>query len=836
MNFKTTYVLFGVLISLLAIFGLTVWLKKPPVDETYLLPSFHDAANPLRITDVDTVEIQDGGDRFVFARDRRGWHLEGPGVRLLGYEVNLLVKEIADARQDEETDVTNDPSRWGLENPRKVVVLRKGNNREWKLRLGKESPEKDGVVYVASSDRPGEVLAVKRSQLAGVVNFKFDKFWARKLLTADPLITRELTIARGTAKDNPGFTLRKQAGTDSYTFERPPYGPAELEKGIFAMAGARPKDSPGVHGLLEIINNLQAKDLNYDKPDLAKHRLEEDSPTALRIVVENARRPEAGGEEAPRAVRHTLLIDILDLEKGKLTRKTYYARLLPEQVVYQLPPGNLDTIATLWKERGERLRSLKLMPDAPAADAIEIRNEHGRIELRRVAGNFWKLRSSATGVQQAEYEEVHALLMALEKDHQVLAFPAGKDVALGLDRATTSISVWIGGLAADAAEEQDTEKKDPKKDKTEKNDVQAFPLLGKKVEGNPTLRLVFAQPRGDRVNARREADQQTTYVAVATPFFQTLQRPALAYLSRNLAGFTTQQVARVSITRSHEDYELTRQKDGRGWDLKGPAASARADGSQVQHLLMMLTQLKIQQWVKVNPDVAELKLFGLHRPELQVIVTARRTNGKAETWTFAFGKEGKYGSGQAGVYCRALLSEDGNDRVFFVAPELLKALREVELRDRHIFELDPARVRRLAIEGLTGMKNDDLRVRLELERDGEGGWKVMASPQGFKLDEAAVDRFLQQLTGQALVRFLQGGNRGEYKLRKEKCTLYIELGLRGQEKAAWLMIGRQDDRQPYYYARCSRLPGEVFLLPQGTFGGLLTKPPWLRHFESGIMK
>ena len=51
MNFKTTYILFGILGGLLVIFGIVLWLNPlPPENEDHVLPSLPAATNPTQKT------------------------------------------------------------------------------------------------------------------------------------------------------------------------------------------------------------------------------------------------------------------------------------------------------------------------------------------------------------------------------------------------------------------------------------------------------------------------------------------------------------------------------------------------------------------------------------------------------------------------------------------------------------------------------------------------------------------------------------------------------------------------------------------------------------------
>src|SRR5262249_54131222 len=232
-----------------------------------------------------TVEITPrSGDKRVFVRGDQGWFLQDPRIRLETYRVNDLLRELTDAHREEEADVNSNLREWGLDKPALVVTLKKGSSREWKINLGKQSPEKDGVVYVNSSDRPREVLPVKRSTLGSVVDFKLDEFRPRKLLDANTGTTQTLTLVD---KDRKKEVILRRDAPDRWSFVKPNFGPAEMEKSIFSL-GKVQKDSPGVRQLLQTIDGLQVAAFEpLDQTNLKKFGLEEGT-TARRIIVENS--------------------------------------------------------------------------------------------------------------------------------------------------------------------------------------------------------------------------------------------------------------------------------------------------------------------------------------------------------------------------------------------------------------------------------------------------------------------------------------------------------------------------------------------------------------------
>src|SRR5690349_13395918 len=84
MNFKTTYILFGILGAVLIVFAVVLMVGPTgKAASDYILPSMHDPAHRVAANDIDTVEI----DRFrprketlVFVRDPEtgGWKMTQP--------------------------------------------------------------------------------------------------------------------------------------------------------------------------------------------------------------------------------------------------------------------------------------------------------------------------------------------------------------------------------------------------------------------------------------------------------------------------------------------------------------------------------------------------------------------------------------------------------------------------------------------------------------------------------------------------------------------------------------------------------------------------------------
>src|SRR6516162_4411944 len=98
MNFKTTYVLFGVLIGLLLLFGLKQMFGTKPGEEVYLMSDLRQAK--VLADDIDTIEIDRARPKeeklvFVLDRPNKRWKMIQPfEARADNEAVNQLVRNV----------------------------------------------------------------------------------------------------------------------------------------------------------------------------------------------------------------------------------------------------------------------------------------------------------------------------------------------------------------------------------------------------------------------------------------------------------------------------------------------------------------------------------------------------------------------------------------------------------------------------------------------------------------------------------------------------------------------------------------------------------------------
>src|SRR5438876_4746976 len=135
MNFRNTFVLFGLFLAMLWLFGLMVSIKRSTKEETFIMPAFHGDQDVLVI---DSVQIARGGDKkeeYVFTRTENGWRMSLPPhktqVRVEEFRVKNIIRQIADTQEAAEVDLSGSFASYGLDQPQTTVTI-KGRQKDKK--------------------------------------------------------------------------------------------------------------------------------------------------------------------------------------------------------------------------------------------------------------------------------------------------------------------------------------------------------------------------------------------------------------------------------------------------------------------------------------------------------------------------------------------------------------------------------------------------------------------------------------------------------------------------------------------------------------------------------
>jgi hypothetical protein len=852
MSFRTTALLFGILIGVLWLFGLMLTYQRNKLDPGFVLPTLAKEKK----AEIVKVVIERDGHKYAFSKADGGWKLRAPpgeqAVRADEGKVQDIIREVTEARKSDEADVTRNLAQWGLAKPSDKVTLTEKGGRTWVLNLGKESVDR-GFVYVNSSDRPGDVLAVQRNKLETVlINPKeINKYRSQRLLDVSDVSARRVDLKP--AASVKGRELVLERGTDAvWRFVKPPYGLADFE----GTTGS--KDPTGVRGLLNTLGGIRVEG-DADFEPLGRPAFPADK-AILRVDVKRTAEGAAGKDEL---VTETLLIG--PKVEGK---EQYQARLLNDESAVRVAARNVDVLLEFTR-KPDTLRSHDLAQiNTNKTDLIKVSSGKGLadvVTLYRPAVNEWKV--VAAGLRhradEATIKGDNGLLGALQGKGKVKGFFDVEDEAkqgqerdkeLGFDAPTAKVVLWTDGLEKEPKKAKDEKKdakdakkgeKDAKKGEKEakKGDKEAKepktqeePRLNPKAK--PALTLIFGKKAGDVVYVKREAADGSVArvsVPVATLEKVTPREGALAYLDHNISPFTRSDVARLElktqdgkqvfvVEREPEKKEKGKEKLplplGGNWLLVQPKDfkdRPYADRLAVDNVLGGLSRITVQRWVAKVEDRKGLKEYGLDAPSVAATVTLKKKEGEKEptTFTYEFGSTIKADKGKSGgVYGVLTGGGDLKDIVFVTPEEEVRGLKDAELRDRTVFRFSPDQVKEVKVK----IRKDFVQSLFFQRKDNT--WALTKGPEEFTFEPARVDELVQLLSSLDVLRFVSF-NKGPGPAHGLGNESKVEIELILDPKTSYtLKIGAPKDATGYY-AEASTLPRAVFLVAQPNFQGVV---------------
>ncbi len=839
MNFKTTYVLGGILVLVLVVFGVALYKDTGKKDTgLYVAPGMHDEANPLKPDDITEIEIQrtrPDQQTVTLVRDpqTKNWEITQPlKVRADDGAVNRLLREIYDAQRDTQADKAPSLKEWGLEQPAETITLKKGD-RQVELKVGDVSEgSSSAVVYVMSSDRPNEPMAVSKSSLESVLQTGLNDLRSRVLLAAGTSDVQSVTLSE---KGKETVELKK-AGEDRWQYVKPPYGDAEVQ-GNQAFGPDKPPS--GVQSMLVDLTDLRVDYTDSKKndfvadnvTDLAKYNLDPAKDDVLRIEVE---RVDQAGDKDKKTSRAVLLVGA---GKKSDNPDKYYATLEGSKSVVRVAAKNVEPLLKLLADPAAlRDKTLVRLPTFKQPDALDIDNSYGKLEFRRPDPTKpWQLYFKSDTGQQVSQDTIQQLINTLTQKDQVKSFPKPEErKQLGLDKPDATLTLWVDALAP--AEKKDEAGKDKAKEKDkdkEKEKEKAKAKEPEKKEGKPKFKekvkplvtLAFGNRVSGQVAVERKRDGEATGTLVLVPegLLDLVRRPPLEYLDKDLPQFSpgsidaTQNVTKLELDRDGTTYVIARKKGSEGWTFDKPAdmAGRSADANAVRDILNTLNRLRAAKLVseKASPAAME-KDYGLAKPALKAVVTVNK-DGKDTTSEYDFGKD----EDKDHVYAK----QGQRDMVFTVDKHVLTALR-AELQDPTVFNFDVPKVKAVKVTGWKELLGTPL--TLEVERKGTAEWTVKNPPK-FNLDRGKLERFLAELSHLRAVSFVahKATPKPEQGLDVDQGALTVEITVEGEKEPLKLTVGKADGEKGYF-AVSDRLKGDVFLVPKAAFDGPKSKPAY----------
>jgi hypothetical protein len=864
MSFKTTYVLFGLLFGVLAVFLITQLFGNRSVDQrTYVLPSMHDVASPVRTADIDRIEIERAKpkpEKIELYRDAHNvWRMKDPNTRADDSLVNRIIDQVMQAKRNQDADMKPDLAAYGLDSPSELVKFyKKDSDKPWTISTGATSAgESTAVVYVVTSDSPKDPMAVRKTELDTLTKPK-DEYRSKTLLADSSFDIQSVKFEQ---PKHEVVSLEKDK-ENHWKFDRPAWGEADYE-GESTPAGeqATNKRISGVRDVLQTVADLRvANDKDFgptgvDDAKLAELGLEKGKE---KLEIEVKRQPSSfsadGDKKEP--IADTLIIGKKADDKGE----SLWARLASEHNVVKVPAKKVDEIIQI-VDNPSILRNHDLVTfDTGKVDAIDLQPQGGAPIKLRHTGNpaSWKIYQDGKS-EAADDNTVQSLLTALTAKRQIKDFPssAKSDVELGLNKPSSIVSVWVEGLKKEEEKKEASKEEKPKeaekskqgskeksnrdgakdtgahihvgspddlagKDKSKKEELKKLaevePAL--KDPNKPTVVLAFGKKDKNIVYVRREADKDSARLSIPASLLDKVTEGRLAYLEHKLPPLAPNiEITKVSLSRPGENYVIEKAKDNKTdvWKFAEPKklAGHNADAGKVDRLLDELRNLQVEKLVAEQPSESDLERFGLKKPADKAVVTVTKPDKKTEELVYEFGKEG---SDKSSVYART----NQHGVVFLTAKSALETVEE-DLQDRAVLPFESAKVKALKVVGWQDIIGNPFEI--DLQKSGKE-WQATV-PKDYKVDQLAVNAFLAGLSHMKAERFLGRTPKPEYKLDVKDGALQLTFTVEGEKKPITLTVGAPTGNG--YYAACSTLPGEFLVVPRGPFESARARPAYFKH-------
>ncbi|MEI7684028.1 MAG: DUF4340 domain-containing protein [Planctomycetota bacterium] len=852
MNFRSPFLnpiaLVGIFLALFWTAGLLLTLERTPrVDDAFVLPTLKAATT----ADIDSVVVErsgkDGGE-YRFARKGEDWTLQqgSQSIKIEGYRIRDLIREIREARRDAEVRVSGSLASHGLQPPQTTVTLsgrlkRKdapGAEREWKLLLGNESSDKK-FVYATTSDRPGVVVALPRNTLNAVFFKNANDLRSKRLFDFSEPTVQALSI-----KDGASELEVKKTKDGGWLLVKPNLGFAEFE-GQPAKGGekASEKASEGIKSLLAAIAAVRV-DSEDDFVPPAADTLDRNDLVAGKEKI----RIQISSGDTTKPADETLLI-------GRQDNGYYFARLATDEGAFKLPVKTLAPILEALKSP-EKLRNLDVSP-VTLKDADAVTLTLGKDTARFTLGGEprqWSIALNDSAPTAANNKAVESLLDALQGRNGIIAFQdvptadgAKADAELGFDLPQASVAVYLQGTESS---------RDPK--------------LAK--DAKPTITLQFGKTDKDHVWVKRTMpDGPPARFTVAKSVFEKIvpREGMIGYMELMLPKLIPQNISRIEIQRGGKVVTLDK-KDNR-WYLKDAAGEIPADARKTEDLVRAFSALPVRRWVRKLDAKDDLAPLGLKSPDVTLTLTLKNSQIGADAISIALGQLGSIMTGPSLAALAAAWSnwqlggekvvvkfgkeptesEDaGNlyvqhsqtDRLSLAPTVFANLLRSVDLRDRSTI-LQPhallvaATIGAPAADALAGItsasplvtcqlgksdasqvKSLRITVRTPIEvrtfafnRDGKG-WTDQSGLKEFQIDEqhvGAVAELVAQLGVNRIVA-LTGGAREDQKLSAKEASVVID-GVMTDLRPVNITIGANFEGLGYF-TQISTWPGAIFLL------------------------
>jgi Domain of unknown function (DUF4340) len=658
MNFRITTFLFALLLATLWIFGLMIAHRKAAGDRSFVVPTLHK--EDIKIDKV-IVKHKEGNKELEFTFENIGdrWFLivGTEKVRVEGFRIDGIIRQIKDARHDETANV----EKARVDDPDVVVTLAgkaQEEPKEWKFYVGKEN---HGNLFVKSSDDETKVFAVPKRSLENLLFGNPNNFRSKRLFDFDDTGAIGVIIKKGDKE------LEVKRGDNlAWNFVTPKLGPVGFgdeptpePKNPHDPKAMPPKATSGVKVLLNDIRNVRVEDDNDFEPlgaAIAQFGLEK-GKESMKIEVISAEK----GEK--KETTETLFIGLQNKQRKDGT--FYYARMADDDGIFQINAKWLEPLDKAVNDPG-KIRSIDISNfDEAKVDAVTLsvgKEEYQFFKTESKEKNplpfpmpgqkkTWEMIIGKDS-KKANDDAVRNLLDQVLGKKAIVDFidlapdadAKKKDAELGFDAPAAVIAVYANAIEKekkdDAKDEKDKKEDKDKKDdkdakKDEKDKKDALPTLKK--DAKALVKLEFGKIDKENINVKRTLEDGTvSRFTVKKELFEKIvpsEGVSLAYLDTDLPEFPADAVVSLKLERKTdkgmETIELERRSsEGHTlWYVKDPLEPTGlklADTSMVDQLVESMAKMHAKKWLKQVGEKEDLEKFGLKSPAAVISVTVKK--------------------------------------------------------------------------------------------------------------------------------------------------------------------------------------------------------------------
>jgi len=816
MSFRTTIVLFAVVVALVAVLLVNTLINDDkPAPMGIVDPLTRVGQKP---TDVDTIEMirtDPNEQKLVFIKQADGWVLSEPyAAKVDGTKLDAVIRALFTAKPV--TYTLGNLTVHGLDKPSMRVTLRGKNGIAATVNLGNTTiGDAKAVTFITTGERADTPIAVSHPDVSALFRPEatshdgpaaktarwLSDYRQRRLLAVDVsnLSTgvRSIKLTRGPA------TLALSADKNGdWVFDTPPgLGAADT----LGDSAAKADTFTGVRPILNALSLLQVagnQDYleNQNAAQVAQYGLAANDPNVIRVELQ----PQTGAGMDPGA-KTTGAAEVLYLGKpveanGKpVAPAQIYCRLEGDAAVMKV---TTELLAPLTKVIADpsALRNRDLIPQLSKdrIDAIDSVVNGQPIKLRRFGEGTdpqWVVYGGSEAYI-ANRVPVRALIEAL-------SFPrAARDVLTGPNeepfaKPVAELKVWLGGQAKP----------------TPLTDGKLPPEPA--ITGNP-ISFTVGKTDGDVTYLRRTADGASTVFRLLNDRVTPLTRGRLDYIDAKIPSFNVTLANRLAFNRGAEQNVMTKAVDpdpyypNGKWTYSSPEAmkDRTADPYKISNLLTLLSTSQGAKLIAESPTPEQLKAWGLDPAAPRMRITVGLEKDKEKELVYELGNETE---DKQSVYMKL----GGKPFVVLVSKVVFSEFTGNDLRDPILFRADSAKVVQVDLLGWKGAAPAPTAVKVRREKTG---WAAL-EPPGFDVDGAKMDALVKLLEAPRAAEFLATlPPHEQHGVNVADGGLEIVLHLADGKPGRLLRLGKEDAAKKGVFALSSSLKGgEMVMLPSAAF-------------------